>query len=204
MSFSYLLEGKAPNVVQIDGPFPPSIDPTRYYACHPYICWYPCQLIIWQLLITGFTRFTVSFMEPPSAPVAELCVWLFCSTVRKFYPKKTEGHSYCHSSYTWPSDKELLISKVWNVYFICHFSFYLVLISLFPNSFEVLPVSENLLYNANVINQNSKSVRDLSRLWCFQWNAYSWAGKTKILEGQMLKTNTIASIRYARCNFCHL
>ena len=32
VSFSYLLEGQTPNVVQIEGPFPPSIDPTRYVA----------------------------------------------------------------------------------------------------------------------------------------------------------------------------
>jgi len=34
ISFSYLIEGTKSNIVPITGPFPPSIDPTRFYSLH--------------------------------------------------------------------------------------------------------------------------------------------------------------------------
>jgi len=34
ISFSYLMEGGKSNIVSITGPFPPSIDPTRFYSLH--------------------------------------------------------------------------------------------------------------------------------------------------------------------------
>lgn len=34
ISFSYLMEGGRDNIVSITGPFPPSIDPTRFYSLH--------------------------------------------------------------------------------------------------------------------------------------------------------------------------
>ena len=35
ISFSYLIEGTKSNIVPITGPFPPSIDPTRYLPTQP-------------------------------------------------------------------------------------------------------------------------------------------------------------------------
>jgi len=37
VSFSYLLEEGRTNVVDIGGPFPPSIDPTRFYSLHCHL-----------------------------------------------------------------------------------------------------------------------------------------------------------------------
>ena len=71
VSFSYLLEGKTPNVVEIGGPFPPSIDPTRclwlpsqnlndfeinFQVLLPSLSALWCCLLPQQLIVLGFGK----------------------------------------------------------------------------------------------------------------------------------------------------